>query len=109
MGNIYYSPEDFGLEVVGEFDWSEPDYSFDMLVVWKESRGKYWVGEDSGCSCPSPFEDITDINELDGPYTKDGLRKRLNFLIEERTDDGYYGYPKATLKRYASEILSRLS
>jgi len=108
MGNIYYSPESYGLQIVGDFEWSEPDYSFDMLVVWKEGRGKYWIGEDSGCSCPSPFEDINDINQLDGPYTKDGLRKRINYRIEERTDNGYgYGYSKAQLKKFASDILSR--
>lgn len=110
MSNIYYNPEAFGLEVVGDFEWSEPDWSFDMLVVWKESRGKYWIGEDSGCSCPSPFENITDINELDGPFNKDSLRKRIDFLIEERTSKGYsYGYSKAELKKFASDILSRLS
>lgn len=107
MGNIYYNPEDHGLEIVGEFDWSEPDYSFDMLVVWKEKRGQYWIGEDSGCSCPSPFEDVFDKNSLDGPYTKDGLRKRINFRIEERGDDRY-GYTKAQLKKFASDILSRI-
>jgi hypothetical protein len=110
--NIYYSPEKFGLEVVGSFDWAEPDYSFDMLVVWRESRGKYWVGQDAGCSCPSPFEDVHDVNSLDGPYSKEGLRKRINWLINERTKDrgtSYsYVYPKAQLKKSASEILSRI-
>lgn len=109
MRNIYYSPEDFGLEVVGEMEWSEPDYSFDMLVVWKDQRGQYWIGEDSGCSCPSPFEDIDDINELDGPYTEEDLRKRVNYRIEDRVGEGWhYGYPKSELKRQASDILSRI-
>lgn len=107
--NVYYSPEKYGLELVGEFEWSEPSYSFDTLAVWKEKRGRYWIGEDSGCSCPSPFENITDINQLDGPYTKDGLRKRIDFRIEEQTSGKYsYGYSKATLKKFASEILSRI-
>lgn len=107
--NMYYNPEDYGLEVVGQFEWTEPNWSFDTLVVWKEKRGRYWIGEDSGCSCPTPFENITDINQLDGPYTKDGLRKRLNFRIEEQTAGEYhYGYPKAKLKRFASDILSRI-
>lgn len=107
--NIYYNPQDFGLEIVGEFDWTEPDYSFDMLVVWKAKRGEYWIGEDSGCSCPSPFEEVTDINELDGPYTKEGLRKRINYRIEERVNEGYYyGHSKAELKKFASDILSRI-
>ena len=110
MSNIYYNPEDFGLELVGEFEWTEPCWSFDTLAVWKEGRGRYWIGEDSGCSCPSPFENITDINELDGPYTKEGLRKRIDYRIKEQTERKYsYGYSKAELKRYASEILSRLT
>lgn len=110
MNNIYYDPESFGLEIVGSFEWSEPSWSFDTLCVWKERRGQYWIGEDSGCSCPCPFENITDINQLDGPYTKDGLRKRINFLIEDRTAGEYsYSYPKAKLKKSASELLSGLS
>lgn len=106
--DIYYNPEKFGLEIVGQFDWAEPDYSFDLCVVWKEKRGRYWVGNDSGCSCPSPFEYVKDINELDGPYTKEGLRKRLNYLVEENSR-GSYGVSKAVLKRETSEILSRLA
>lgn len=108
--NPYYNPEALGLEIVGEMNWSEPDYSFDFTVVWKQARGKYWIGSDAGCSCPSPFEDITDINELDGPHTKEGLRKRLDYLIEERCDDkeSYYSFSKATMKKSASDLLSRI-
>lgn len=112
--NIYYSPEKFGLEVVGSFDWRDCDYEFDMLVVWKEGRGKYWVGEDSGCSCPSPFEDVKDKSELHGPYTKAELRKYLDYRISERGEDeetrSYYStYSKAVLKKSASDILRRIS
>ena len=109
MNNIYYNPQAYGAEVVGEFEWSEPDWSFDMLVVWRTGRGQYWIGEDSGCSCPSPFEEVLDINSLDGPYTKDGLRKRINQRIEERKSGQHdYGYSKSELKRFAREILNRL-
>lgn len=108
MGNIYYDPQAFGLEVVGEFEWTEPCWSFDTLAVWKQKRGQYWIGQDAGCSCPSPFEDVTDINELDGPYDKAGLRKRLDWLINDRVENGYGCYPKAQLRKYASEILSRI-
>jgi len=106
MGNIYYSPEDYGLELVGEIERSDGCYQFDMVAVWKQARGKYWIGQDSGCSCPSPFEDIYDINSLDGPYTKDGLRKRLNWIMENESD--YCVLTKAEFKREISSILSRL-
>lgn len=107
--NIYYNPGDFGLEVVGDIEWRDCYYEFDFTAVWKESRGKYWVGSDSGCSCPSPFEDITDINELDGPYNKDGLRKRLDWLIQDHTENGYGTYPLSELKKSASDILRLLN
>lgn len=111
--NIYYNPQDYGLEIVGDFEFAEADYSFDMCVIWKEARGKYWVGEDSGCSCPSPFEDIRDKNELDGPYNKAGLRTRLEWIVKERTErenSGYhYGFSRAQLMKDVSDILRRIS
>lgn len=108
MKNVYYDPEAFGLEIVGQFDWSLPDWSFDMCVVWNQD-GKYWIGNDSGCSCPAPFEEVYDINELDGPYDKDGLRKRLDWLVGEHKEDGYYdSVSQSELKKSVREILARI-
>jgi hypothetical protein len=104
--NIYYNPEGYGLEVVGVIERSDGDYQFDMVAVWRESRGRYWIGQDSGCSCPSPFEDIYDINQLDGPHNKAGLRKRLDYIRENESDYCYLS--TAEFKREISEILSRL-
>lgn len=48
----------FGLTPVVEFELREPDYSFDTFKVWYHSESeKYYWARDSGCSCPSPFED----------------------------------------------------
>jgi len=54
--NPYSKPQNVGLEIVGELDEGEP-YSFNMVVVWKNKKGKLFYAADSGCSCPSPFED----------------------------------------------------
>ena len=62
-GNIYYSPEDFGLKVFAMAE-KEPDYDFSMFVVWVDGEGMLFYAEDSGCSCPSPFEDIRHITQL---------------------------------------------
>lgn len=57
--NIYYSPEKFGLVTVGEVEWSDGSYIFDKTVVWRKRDSLcFYLGSDSGCSCPSPFEDI---------------------------------------------------
>lgn len=65
MSNVYYSPEDFGLVPFAELELSEPDYSFDILMVWRhtETDTLLWMS-DSGCSCPSPFKDYTSIDDL---------------------------------------------
>lgn len=54
-----WSPENYGLEIVTEYDWAG-DYEFDKVMVWRsletgELRGAY----DSGCSCPSDFGGLT--------------------------------------------------
>jgi hypothetical protein len=54
----YYQPEEFDATIVGEVEWSEPCWSFDTTVVWKDSEGFYRMASDSGCSCPTPFEDV---------------------------------------------------
>lgn len=63
--DVYYQPETFGLQVVGEMEWSEPCYDFDMTVVWKDGDGVYYWASDAGCSCPSPFQNYTSISALE--------------------------------------------
>ena len=83
--NVYYHPEKSGLETVGEIEWSEPDWSFDLTVVWKKTRGEYYLASDSGCSCPVPFDDYTSVESLEGPYTKSALKYQLEALVKENS------------------------
>ncbi len=54
--NPYYSPEKCGLQIVDEIDNSDA-YEYDKLVVWKKlDDNTVWYDIDSGCSCPSPFD-----------------------------------------------------
>src|SRR5690606_13332697 len=55
--NVYNHPERYGLKIVGEVEWSVPCYSFDFTLVLEDGDGNLWWGSDSGCSCPSPFEE----------------------------------------------------
>lgn len=64
MSNIYYTPEAFGLTIVAMVE-REPNYDFDMVVVWKDQDGNAYWGQDSGCSCPSPFEDYHTVDSLE--------------------------------------------
>ena len=62
--NIYYNPEKFGLMVVDEIDLGG-SYEFDKFVVWRTADGRLVYLTDSGCSCPTPFEEfgIDDVKE----------------------------------------------
>jgi hypothetical protein len=55
--NVYYNPTEVGATVVGEIDMGG-SYEFDIfLVLRSEATGKLYCATDSGCSCPTPFED----------------------------------------------------
>lgn len=65
MANLYYDPEYFGLTIVGMAEDPEGSYEFSMFVVWKDAKGTLYWADDSGCSCPAPFEDFTDTGMLE--------------------------------------------
>lgn len=95
------------LTYVGGFDWDHEDWQFNLTSVWKEARGRYFVASDSGCSCPSPFEDInyTDDKGVFGPYNKSELRAYLERLLK-----GERGRrPTAELAKEISSLLAKLT
>ena len=88
MSDIYYNPKAYGLEVVGEVDSSDGNYQFNLFVVWHDPRQHDYVwGEDSGCSCPSPFE-----NEDLGTLCRGSARDALIDLVAWRQRTGEYFY-----------------
>lgn len=80
--NIYFEPEKFGLETFGEIQWGEPCYSFNLTVVWRRNDdGAFLFGDDSGCSCPAPFENValTDLTVIESiEHLKAHLESRDN-------------------------------
>lgn len=62
--DVYYNPEKFNLEIVIVLDEEYLSYEFNMFVVWKDTNGGLYYATDSGCSCPSPFEDYTSLADL---------------------------------------------
>lgn len=69
--NPYYHPEYHGLKVVGAVELSEPSWSFDTLVCWQDLAGQFYLGTDSGCSCPTPFESYDGVADMTGPLTRE--------------------------------------
>lgn len=56
--NIYYSPEKFGLKIIAAVNTAD-SYEFNIFLVLVDKKGKVYYSTDSGCSCPTPFEDLT--------------------------------------------------
>jgi hypothetical protein len=79
MSNPYYDPEEFGLRKVAEVELSEPCYSFDTLAVWADDAGLY-LGTDSGCSCPTPFENYSGRGDMTGPLDIDAALEEASNL-----------------------------
>lgn len=88
--NIYYEPEKYGLKPIGEIDWSSGSYEFDLTVVWqRELDGVLVYAEDSGCSCPSPFESAG-VDDLVVLRNRGGLNE-FKAHCEERQKNAYDG------------------
>lgn len=46
------------LEFIGELELRGESYEFDLFrLEYNPETKRYRIGTDSGCSCPSPFED----------------------------------------------------
>lgn len=86
--NLYYDPQGFGLEAIGEIDWSDGCYQFDLTAVWRRAfDGRFVYAEDSGCSCPSPFEN-TGVDALTVLGKRGGLADFKAHLEERQADSG---------------------
>lgn len=85
--NVYYYPETWDLEVVGEADERDMSYEYNTFVVWRHKlSGKYYCAQDSGCSCPTPFERferLSDLTELDS-------YNQLKALLDAWVGEPYY-------------------
>jgi hypothetical protein len=59
--DMYNNPEIFGFQMVGTVLWPYDDYGFDITCVWFQPETReFWWANNSGCSCPAPFEDFTE-------------------------------------------------
>lgn len=81
-------PEQFGLKKVAELSFNNESYEFDYRVVWQTPDGLLWTARDSGCSCPTPFEDV---KELDRFFLQD-----VEEEVKEWLKKSYHNTPSVT-------------
>lgn len=81
---------------IDSVDWEEEAYMFNMTRVYQQiSTGDLFYATDSGCSCPSPFEnteesDLTPIKRMQDWY--DHVK---DCTVEENPEEEYQ-YPLPT-------------
>lgn len=90
--NPYYNPESLGLAMVDSIDVAGP-WEFDIFAVWTDGSHLYWAN-DSGCSCPTPFDGINSISDLCVGSLEDCRR-----AIEE-----WAGTKTADIMRFSSRL-----
>lgn len=103
--NPYYDPGKCGLKKVADLDFSDGCYQFNITAVWtKEGEKKFFWKDDSGCSCPSPFEAVEELEELNsGPFKE--IRNHLNSRFD---GDSWGSYVKITELHPVLEKLHRI-
>ena len=100
--NPHYNPEKLGLEMLSV---EQPDmsYEFNILCFWSTGDGRVFTAQDSGCSCPTPFE------SYDGETQKEVLQKlerigsvqQAEYTFDSWNKDGYfYGEQKQHLPQH---------
>lgn len=97
--SVYSNPEKFGLKVLIEKEDPEAFYSFEMVIVWEDANGKLYWASDSGCSCPSPFENYTTLESLNTGTVSD-----LIDFLKAWLEDWYNSWKKDA----AHEVLKRV-
>jgi hypothetical protein len=96
MSDVYYNPEAFGLIQVAQHDFSDGNYEFDYRVIWEDKDGNLLTARDAGCSCPSPFEDYTRIEDID--------KFNLDDLITEANNEQSEHYNGDSLSDWREEL-----
>lgn len=101
-GNPYYSPESCGLEIY-TFTEKEPNYDFDMFVVFKDkATGELFAAHDSGCSCPTPFEDFASLEQMTRLKKIEDFDKFVdaNWILS----GDYSGHPKDEVRKARQKV-----
>jgi hypothetical protein len=99
--NIAYQPEKFGLEFHGSLDLEDEPYQFYIVGVWEGPEG-FYISTDSGCSCPSPWENHMSMEDLTGPLTREQAHEEITSLW----NNSYYkgSLPERDLEQFLASF-----
>lgn len=109
--NPYYDPQGMNLELIGTLE-ADLSYEFDIVAAWVGPHTEAWKGmrsttykilwaADSGCSCPSPFEDYTTVEKLN---VYNGTKEAWQELVSYVDD---VDVPDADRVRFLSDVQAK--
>lgn len=79
-----------GLSFVGGLELDYEQWQFYEVGVWEDENGGLYISTDSGCSCPTPWENHT-RDDLTGPLTEEEAIEEITSLWDNaRDNDDYY-------------------
>lgn len=74
--NVYYHPDKNGAELVAELDRDDLSYEYDTTIMLRRvSDGAIFLASDSGCSCPTPFEDYVGLESMERAHTLEQVQR----------------------------------
>lgn len=54
-----------GLAIIDDLEQPDLSYEYNTIIAWRDlATGKVYIAADSGCSCPTPFEQIAKLSDL---------------------------------------------
>ena len=77
--NFYYDST-----ILAAIDVSDQNYQFDIYAVFLIDGKKYWAFS-AGCSCPTPFEEFTSVDQL-SPLNRAHDFKSLELAVKSGAD-----------------------
>ena len=101
--NVYYNPEAGGLTLIGELDDENASYSYDTLIVLRDDvTGDLYAVADSGCSCPTPFEDVRSFADMTPIKTLDELKTFV------KSHGNYHNWPSTQRQKLYRQVRKAL-
>jgi len=95
------------VEWVDELELDNASYQFYILLVVKREDG-YYLSTDSGCSCPTPWENHTFPESFTGPLTAEQAREESSSLIEGAQETARNGYSEGPDEYRAKALLAKI-
>lgn len=95
-----------GFELIYALEWDNEAYQFNLTGLWKRtSDGTLWMANDSGCSCPTPWENT---KELERVFSVDQLKELRRERERENKENRFCYSPGLKQNEWEAFIASAI-